>query len=155
MEKLKNFKIVLLVLVVVLVLVIVKSVDKNHFKQNAKNAVEAVVSDNFSVSTSELKNSETQYLIVDFSESGKTQFENSLQIPFENLLDESTLQKLKQTENKILLVSNDNSKAEKAWVILNQLGFKNVVLLSSEENPEVLKYKFQPDTAAGLESVVE
>jgi hypothetical protein len=68
-------------------------------------------------------------------------------------LDESTLRTLKVAEKKILLVSNDNSKAEKAWVILKQLGIKNVFVLSSEDNPEELKYEFKPDTNAKLESV--
>ena len=155
MEKLKNLKIVLLVLVVVLVLVIVKSIGKTHFKQNAQNAVETVVSNNFSVSVNEFKNTETQYLIVDLNESGSVQFDNSLQIPFEKLLDESNLQKLKDAGSKILLVSDEHSKAEKAWVILNQLGIKNVFVLSDEENTEVLKYEFKPDTTARLESVSE
>jgi len=153
MNRLKNFSIVLLVLLVVMIFVIVRTTGKNRFKQDAQNAVEAVVANNFTVSVSELKNTESQYLIVDLNESGKTRFDNSLQIPFEKLLDESSLQKLKGTENKILLVSEDDSKAEKAWVILNQLGFKNVFVLSSKENPEVLKYEFQPDTSARLESV--
>jgi hypothetical protein len=43
------------------------------------------------------------------------------------------------------------STASKAWVILNQLGYQNVVVLSPEENPEQLKYKFQPDTMVRLE----
>lgn len=155
MKILKNLKIVFLILVVVLVLVIVRSTCKNSFKQDAKNAVEVIVSNNFSVSVSELKTMGKEYLIVDLSEPGKSQFDNSFKIPFEKLLDESNLKKLKEPENKILLVSDDISKAEKAWVILNQLGFKNVFVLSSEENQEVLKYEFQPDTAAKLESITE
>ncbi len=148
MEKLKGLKIVLLILLVVLVLVIVKTTGKNGFKQDAQVAIEAVKSNNFQVTTNDLKGSENQYLIVDLSKSGSSKFENSLQIPFEKLFDETTLQKLKETENKILLVSDDNSVAVKAWVILNQLDFKNVFVLSEKENPEVLKYEFQPDTAA-------
>jgi len=155
MGKIKSLKIVLLVLLVVIVFVIVKSNGKNSFKQDAQNAIETVVSNNFSVSISELKTMEKDVLVVDLNESGKSQFDNSLQIPFEKLLDKSNLKKLKETENKILLVSNDISKAEKAWVILNQLGLKNVFVLSDEVTPEIFKYKFQPDTAAWLESVSE
>jgi len=136
-----------------LVFVIVKSNGKNSFTQDAQNAVEAAVSNNFSISISEFKTMEKDVLIVDLNESGKSQFNNSVQIPFNKLLDESALQTLKKTKIKILLVSDDISKAEKAWVILNQLGLKNVFVLSTEENPEVLKYEFVPDTSARLESV--
>jgi hypothetical protein len=148
----KGLKIVLVVLAVVFVLVIVKLSFKNGFKQDAANAMDAVVSNNFMIHENELKNTEDKYFIVDLEESGSSKFENSFEIPFEKLLEESSLEKLKETENKILLVSTDISMSAKAWVILNQLDFKNVFIFSNEENPEVLKYKFQPDTMARLES---
>jgi PleD family two-component response regulator len=152
MEKLKGLKVVLLVLLLVFVLVLVKITSKNGFKQEAREAIEAVESNNFQVTIEDLKGAENQYLIVDLTESVSAQFENSVKIPFEKLLDETTLQKLKETQKKILLVSDDNSVALKAWVILNQLDFRNVFVLSDEENPEVLKYEFQPDTLVRLES---
>jgi len=156
MEKLKDLKIVLLVLLVVLVLVIVRSTGKNGFKQDAREAIEAVESNNFQVTLKELNGAENQYLIVDLSESGSAPIENSVKLPLEKLLEESSLEKLKSTENKILLVSDDNSVAVKAWVILNQMGLKNVYVLANEENQEVLKYEFKPDTVvARLESVLE
>lgn len=72
-----------------------------------------------------------------------------MKVPFDKLMEESTIQTLKETQGKILLVSDDNSQTAKAWVILNQMGIKNVFLLSNEENAEVLKYEFQPDTIQG------
>lgn len=155
MEKLKGLKVVLLVLLVVFVLVIVKIISKNGFKQDAREAIESVESNNFQITIEELKEAENQYLIVDLTESGSAPFENSVKIPFKKMLEESSLEKFKATENKILLLSDDNSVAVKAWMILNQLDFKNVFVLSDEENQEVLKYEFQPDTVAVLESVSE
>lgn len=146
MEKLKGLKIVLVILLVVLVLVIVRTTGKNRFKQDAQNVIETVKNNNFFVTMKDLYGTENQYLIVDLNESESVQFENSINVPFEKLLEEPTLQKIKETEKKILLYSDDNSVALKAWVILNQLNFKNVFVLSTEENPEVLNYEFQPDT---------
>lgn len=145
----------LIFMVVVLVLVIVRTAGKNGFNQDAKNAVKAVSNNNFSISLNELKTNEKDYLIVDLSESVSVQYKNHLQIPLENLIDKINLQKLKETKNKILLFSDNDSKAEKAWVILNQLGFENVFVLLNDEIIEVFKYEFQPDTAVKLESVAE
>jgi len=150
MKKLKDLKIVLLILLVILALVMVKTTGKNRFKQDANNAIETVTSNNFSVSLNDFKAAETQFLVVDLNQSESVQFENSIKIPFEKLLDKNTLQKFKETKNKILLVSDNNSVAIKAWVILNQLDFRNVYILSEEENGEVLKYEFKPDTMASL-----
>jgi hypothetical protein len=146
MKKLKELKIVLVILLVVLVLVIVKTTGKNCFKEDAKNAIEAVTGNNFLISLNDFKVSENQFLVVDLNKSGSIQFENSLIIPFEKLLEESTIQKVKETKGKILLVSDDNSQTAKAWVILNQMGIKNVFVLANDDNPEVLKYEFQSDT---------
>lgn len=150
MEKIKSLKIVLLVLFVVAILVIVRT-NKNRFNQDAQNAVETVVSDNLIVTANDLKKNENQYLVVVLDETESLPYKNSLKINFDKLLEDSSLQKLKETKSKILLASTDNSKAVKAWVILNQLAYKNVFVLTSEENPEVLKYKFQPDTTAEIE----
>jgi hypothetical protein len=158
MKELKNLKIVLLVLLVVFVLVILRTTGKNRFKQDAKNVIETVKSNKYSVSEKELNGNESQYLIVDLNNNatpGQKQFNGSTQIPFDKLLEESSLLKLQQTDNKILLTSDNNSLAIKAWVILNQMEFKNVFVFSNEENPEVLKYEFQPDTLVRLESVSE
>jgi uncharacterized protein (UPF0333 family) len=152
MEKMKSLKIVLLVLAVVLVLVIYKTVGKSGFKHDAKSTIVAVNSNNFMISANDLEKNKSEFLIVELDESGSQRFENSLKISFEKLLDESNLQKLKEAESNILLVSADNSTSVKAWVILNQLNFENVFVLSEEENPEVLKYKFQPETASRLEN---
>ena len=157
MGKLKDLKIVLFILLIVLVLVIAKTTGKNRFKQDAKNAIEVITSNNFSVSLTDFRAAENQFLVVDLSESGsiQIQFDNSMKVTFEKLIDETLIQKLKETEKKILLVSEDNSLAIKSWVILNQLGFKNIFVLSDAENAEVLKYKFQPETSAGMESISE
>lgn len=152
MGKMKSLKIVLLVLAVVLVLVIFKTVGKNGFKHDAKSTIVAVNSNNFMISANNLEKNKSEYLIVELDESGSQRFENSLKIPFEKLLEETNLQKLKDSKKKIILVSADIPAASKAWVILNQLDFENVFLLSNDKNPEVLKYEFQPDTAARLES---
>jgi hypothetical protein len=151
MKQLKGLKIVLIFLLVVLALVIVRTTGKNRFKQDAQDVIETVKSNNFSIDLKDLKVTENQYLIVDLSKSDSVRFKNSVKIPFEKLLEETTFHKLKATENKILLVSDDNSVSAKAWVILNQLDFRNVYILTDEENAEILKYEFQPDTSARIE----
>jgi hypothetical protein len=151
MEKLKNLKVVLAVLVVILVFVIIKTTAKNQFKEDANHTLEKVTSDNFTILLAELKNSQNEYLLVDISESGLAQFENSVKIPVEKIGEQSSLQILKNTNSKIVLVSDNVSQSEKAWVILSQLGIKNLFVLSTHENPEEFKYKFQPDTGAKLE----
>jgi hypothetical protein len=150
MKKLKGLKIVLLILLIAVSLVIVRSASKNRFKQDAGNTVEAISGNNFSISFSDYKTAENQYFVVDLTESGPARFKSSTKIEYNKLLDANTIQQLKQTDRIILLYSQNISDAAKAWVILNQLKFKNVFVLSEEKTPEVLKYEFNPGTSARL-----
>jgi hypothetical protein len=77
--------------------------------------------------------------------------ENTISIPFRNLLDDANRKILNEVKGDLILYSADVATASKAWIILNQLGFKNVKILAAKEIPEKLKYKFQPDTTARLE----
>lgn len=58
MKKLRELKIVLVILMAVLVLVIVKTTGKNRFKNDAKVAIEAVSGNNFLVSLNDFKAAE-------------------------------------------------------------------------------------------------
>ncbi len=137
-----------------MILVIARSSNKNLFKKDAQYAIDVATKSINSISAVELKKLSPQYLIVDLNNANNynsSQFQNSINIPFKSLLDKPNRQILDKAKGEIVLFSNDVSTASKAWVILNQLGFENVFILRSEENPEVFKYKFQPDTSAKLE----
>jgi antitoxin component YwqK of YwqJK toxin-antitoxin module len=134
-----------------LAFVIARTSNKNLFKQDSICAIEAAKNGNNAISLSGLENLSAPYIVVNLSNSEVChtfQSQNIINIPFENLLDKTNQKILNDAEGKILLYSKDISIASKAWVILNQLNFENVFILESEEDSEVLKYKFQPDTGA-------
>lgn len=154
MKQIKSLGVVSLIFVTVLILVIARNANQNLFKQDAQKAVEAAKENNNLILLAELKSSSTKYLIVDLNDTDKynsSQFQNSINIPFESLLDKGNRKKLKELNGKIVLFSDDISTASKGWVILNQLDFTDIFILHSEENNEVLKYKFQPGTTAKQE----
>ncbi|HZL11453.1 MAG TPA: hypothetical protein VFC65_15815 [Prolixibacteraceae bacterium] len=154
MKQLKSLAVVLLIILVLLALVLVRNSDQNLFKQDVNTAIEAVQSGSNKLSPDQFKNSGSPGLVVNLGNEnmpdslliGKT-----ISIPFENLLDLTNRKILKEVKGNIILYSADAATTAKAWFILNQLGFENIYILSSGDNPEVLKYKFQPDTTARLE----
>jgi len=154
MDQLKKFKIVILVLVVLLILVIVRNSNQHIFKQEVKTALESVQNNSNLLSPDQLLQLKSKWLVVNIGADNlpdSLRIENSIKLPFENLLDGANLKILEEVEGDLILYSSDTATASKAWVILNQLGFKNIFILNLEENPEELKYKFQPDTTARLE----
>lgn len=155
MNLLKNLRFVFLFLIIVLVLVLFRSFNPNLFKQDPDKAIEAAQSNSNSITLTQLGSLKTQYLVLNLGSGGKfdsIKMINSINIPIENLLDKTNSKILKESKDDIVLYSTDVSTTAKAWVILNQLGFKKLFILTPEENSEVFKYKFQPDTTARLEN---
>jgi len=155
MKQLKNLRYVFLFLIIVLVLVLVRSFNTNLFKQDPGNAVEAAQNNRNSITLTQLGSLKTQYLVINLGSGGKfdsVQIKKSINIPIENLLDQANRTILKESKDEIILYSTDVSTTAKAWVILNQLGLKKLFILAPEENTEVFKYKFQPDTTVRLEN---
>ncbi|WP_320110785.1 hypothetical protein [Draconibacterium orientale] len=144
----KNITWILGVLLVLVVLVLVRTFNPNLFKRNVSEAL--ATPSEITVSVQELNGLQDSYSIVELDAENQ-RFPNSLVIPFNQLLQKENKEKLSSLAGKILLYSTDISTSSKAWVILNQLEFDGVYILSDEENPEELKYKFQPDTTIRLE----
>lgn len=155
MKQLKSLQYVFVFLIILLVLVLVRSFNPNLFKQDPGKAVEAAQNNSNSITLAQLKALRTQYLVINLGRGDKfdsIKIKNSLNIPVENLLDNTNLTILNEAKDEIILYSTDESTTAKAWVILNQLGFKKLFILAPEENPEAFIYIFQPDTTARLEN---
>ena len=154
MQQFKKLKFVILIVVVLLILVIVRNSDQNLFKKDIKSAIEATQNNSNLLSRDQLHQMKGPWMVVNIGNSDlpdSVQVENSMKIPFENLLDQTNRKILEGVNGDLILYSADVATASKAWVILNQMGFKNVFILNTGGNPEELKYKFQPDTTTRLE----
>lgn len=144
----KNILWILGVLVLLLILVLVRTFNSNLFKRNVNEAL--TDTNEVTISVQELNNLQEDYFIVEL-DAVNQRFPNSMAIPFNQLLLKENKEKLESLDGNILLYSVDIATSSKAWVILNQLEFKEVFILSEEKNPEALKYEFQPDTTIRLE----
>nr|WP_319510857.1 rhodanese-like domain-containing protein [uncultured Draconibacterium sp.] len=144
----KNIQWILSVLLVLVVLVLVRTFNPNLFKRNVNEALTS--SNEMTFAVQNLSALKDNYSIVELDAENQ-HFPNSVMIPFDQLLEKENKEKLTSLDGKILLYSNNIATSSKAWVILNQLEFEEVYVLSDEENPEELKYKFQPDTTIRLE----
>ena len=154
MQQLKNLKFVILIIVVLLILVIIRISDRNLFKQDVKSAIEATLNNSNVLSPDQLHQLKGPWMVVNIGNSDlpdSIHVEHSMKIPFENLLVQTNRKILEGVDGKLILYSADVATASKAWVILNQMGFKNAFILNTGENPEEIKYKFQPDKTARLE----
>lgn len=143
MNRLKNLRIVLVLLLLLTVSVVVRLAGTDRFKNDPGEAIAAMESGRNLISADELKHNENSFLLVNLDNDklpDSISTGNSMQMPFPKLLEKSNRVKLDQAE-KIVLYSRDDSKAARAWVILNQMKYRNVFILQTKSSDEELKYK--------------
>ncbi len=144
MKKIKEFALVILLLLIVSTLVFVRSTNKNRFSGTVDDIAETLKYEQVFVQTKDLQIND--YLVIELGENAGVEIiPAAIKESLEGLTGEDFRKKLEISGKKILLTGNE-LQAAKAWVILNQLGYKNVFVLTYYENPEVLKYEFQPGT---------
>ncbi len=154
MKQLKSLKFVLLVIALLLVLVIARNSNRDLFKADVKTVLESARNKKNTISIDELNKRNNNWVLVNLGRKNipdSIHSENSIQLPFENLLDQQNRKILKEVNGDLILYSEDAAITAQTWVILNQLGFQDIYILETGEDPEVLKYKFQPDTTVRLE----
>lgn len=144
MPSIKNISWIIAALVILVVLVLVRAFNTNLFKQNASDVLVSIESTTVSIDA--LQSLTGKYTIVELDDKSGLFGENSIAIPFDQILEKSNRKKFESFEGATYLFSSSTGKTAQSWVILNQLGYNNVYILCEQENPEALKYKFRPDT---------
>ena len=148
-ELLKNYKVVLLVVVPILILVLIRSLSTNHFKTDAKKWAEPSVLQSNIITTEKYGSLSGNILIIHLDEKkiANTGIKgNEIEIVPDAILQSENLKKIKKNDGPVLLFSADPAISSRIWMVLSQLGCKNIFILTKEADNEVLKYKFRTDS---------
>ena len=144
-KRFKELAWVIGLLLIAAVFVFVRATNKNRFSGTIENMVETLKNESVFVEAENLQIND--YLVVELGDnSNSDKFPAAVKVTFEGLTDKNFREQLETSEKKILLTGNESQTA-KAWVILNQLGVKNLFILTEKKNPEMLRYEFIPDTS--------
>lgn len=144
MKNLKEFALVIGLLLIVTALVFFRASNKNRFSGTTGDIAETLKNESVFIEAENLQMND--YLVVELGEnSNNGKFPAAVKVTFEGLTDKDFREQLESSEKKILLTGNEPQTA-KAWVILNQLGVKNLFILTEMKKPEMLRYTFNPDT---------
>ncbi len=172
MQNKKSLIIVFFPIILILILVIFKSLNKDNFNLDARQTLELSLNQEHILSVNQLKEklqTSDKKALIDLRNAedySKDHMKNAINIPFSEILNNQEMSKLKSSESEIILYSNSVTESSKAWTILIQMGYRKLFILDIPgnyisvnllekdtilESNEVLKYKFQPDSASGLE----
>jgi len=148
-ELIKKYKTIFLVVLPIIILVIIKSLNSNHFKTDAKKWAEPSVMQSNIITPEKFASLSGNILIIhlDAEKSVSTGMkENEIEILPDAILQSENLKKIKKNDGPVLLFSADLAISSRIWMVLSQLGCKNIFILTKEADNEVLKYKFRTDS---------
>lgn len=151
MHLLRKTIIPLTFVLVILITVIVRNSGSMHFKSDAIDLARPSFNHTVIIPQKIIGQIKNSKLFI-FLDSGINMDNNYrlrgeiLWIPADSLLIKENRKKILSYDGIILLVSADPSVSARVWMILSQMGRKDVFIVSDDEEPEVLKYEFRPDT---------
>jgi rhodanese-related sulfurtransferase len=149
MELLKNYKVVISVVLIVLVLVVFRSAGVNHFKSDAKKWAEPSFrqSNILTVDQAKLLRGNNLAINLDKDLTSISGIPGDIQnISADSILSKKHLSTIINHDGPVLLLSSDPGLSARIWMVLSQMGRKNIYILTSSTDNEVLKYKFRPES---------
>jgi hypothetical protein len=149
MKFIKNNKVVIVIVVILLVLIFFRSTGLNHFKNDIKKWAEPSVSQSNTISPEQAASLTGNLLAINLDKNAGNirGFTGSVQnISADSVLSKDHIKMLRKHEGPVLLYSSEPGLSARIWMILSQLGCRNIYILTENPGNEVLKYKFQPDT---------
>lgn len=149
MNVINKYKIVLAIVLPILILVLIRSFGANHFKSDAKKLAESSVKKSNIITGEQINALSGEKLFINLGEAGRYLKEitsDTLFISADSILNKKNLNIFRKHDGPVLLLSSEKAVSARIWMVLSQMGFENIFILTNDPESEVLKYKFRPDT---------
>lgn len=150
MSHLRQIRIVILIVLPVAILVLIRGTAAERFKQDARKLAEPSFRHSNAMSREQLATFTSGYRIIDISDQGnqmeKYPGDSVIHLPAEIILGKTGQEVLRSNKLPVLLYSPDPAISARVWMLLSQMGYRNLYILTDEPDNEVIKYKFRPDT---------
>jgi hypothetical protein len=152
MKKIGQYRGIIMIIVPVLILVLMRTFSPNHFKTDASKWAEPSFTHNNIISYSEVENLSGDKLIINLSTGKNNPGFASYKVnsfPPDSVLLKEHLKAIKKHNGPVILYSDSNAISARIWMIISQMGYRNIFILSDDN--EIFKNKFRPDSTASPE----
>jgi hypothetical protein len=132
MKVLKQYGIVLLIIVTMVTAVFIKSFSRNTFRYDAVKRAEPSVHKANILSSEQLRQLPGDILWIDMDGAENTATDpnrNTIKIPADSILSKPYIKLIFKHDGNIVLKSDDQYKSAGIWMVLSQMGIKNVYIL--------------------------
>ena len=149
MELIKKNKVLIAIFLILLVLILIRSSGLNHFKNDAKKWAEPSLKQSNRITLDQAGSLSGKSLIINLNKdvSGIRELTSDAQnIPADSVLSKKHVTTIMKHDGPVLLFSSEPGLSARIWMILSQMGCRNIYILTNNADNEVFKYKFRPDT---------
>lgn len=145
-ERPGNYRIPVIIILGVLIMVIIRSFGPG-FRPDAKKWAEMSFGGSEIISSEALESLPPGKLLISLDEenTGSPGVLYPVRITPDSILSPRNLKLIRKNKGPIVLFANDISVSARIWMILRQMGIKDIFILA-ENDIESQKNKFRPDT---------
>jgi hypothetical protein len=119
----------IIILAVLLFGVTYKSISHSHFRNDARKIAAVSFDGSNRVTPATLKQLKGENLMVNLDNQNNPAYDNEMAVPADKLLDKENLKILYKHKGNIILISEDEGKVARVWMLLAQTGIKNLYIL--------------------------
>lgn len=149
MKIIMKYKAVILIVLPILILILIRAFNPNHFRRNVKEWAEPSVMQLNIVNKEQLETLSGDKLIINLgtpTDSENTITDDAVHIAADSILMKNNLSTIRNHKGPIILYAFESSVAARIWMVLSQMGYRNIYILTTDTGNEVIKNKFRPDT---------
>ncbi|MFZ0280149.1 MAG: hypothetical protein WAL29_00760 [Bacteroidales bacterium] len=154
MKLLKQYWLVLAILALVSAALLVRTFSCGNFKYDAEKLAEPSALRTNILQGDQIPALKGEIMTIDLQNIGPNNspvIKSSLKVDPDSILDRKYLDLIRKHKGPVILAGSDNSVSARIWMVLSQMGIKNLFILSKDSDPEVLKKEFRPDSLSGPE----
>jgi hypothetical protein len=149
MELIRKFRLVIAIVLPILILVLIRSFGVSHFKNDARKWAEPSINKSNIVKIEQVGSLKGEILMICLDKEADSirKLSGELRnIPPDSILNKNHSSQIMKHDGPVLLYSSDPGLSARIWMLLSQMGRRNIYILTDSTDNEVLKYKFRPDS---------
>ena len=150
MKILKKYSAIIIAVTVIIILVLLRAFSPDRFKGDTAANADATLKRAMVVTSWQAGSLGGSIFILTINE-GDTVLEKHsvehLTIREDELLLKENIRMIKNSEYPVVINCNDKTISARVWMILNQMGCKDLFVINDGNEEEAFQHKFRPDTA--------
>jgi len=135
MKLIKQYWLFLTIVVLVVAMVLIRSFSRNSFRYDASRWVAASADGSNLMTPEQAAEAGDQMLLVSLGNNPEPagQFkERTVMISPEVILDRENIRLIRKNKGPVVLTSGDASVSARVWIVLSEMGMKNIHILRNE-----------------------